>query len=137
MDRLGKEHLDFLIQCATSPNKTHSSELPVAELQQMANEGLLIRYGRSEFKYAISKQGSQFVKEQQARGQMIHPEIKTLAVKYVVTKGYEEEAAQKIVDEQGANEILRIQAEEMRQGAQKEVKIPTNEKGMPEIKFRG
>lgn len=136
MDRLGSEHLEFLTQCALKPNKIHGSSLPPADLDLMAKEGLLIKYGRLDSRYAISKYGAQFVKEQQARGEMIHPEIRGLAIKYVITKGYEEAAAAKIVDEQGADEILKIQADELRQGTQKEVKIPMNDRGKVEIKFR-
>lgn len=137
MDRLGPEHLEFLTQCSLKPNKIHESALPPAELDQMSREGLLIKYGGTKPRYAISKGGAQFVKDQQSRGSMIHPEIRALAIKYVLSKGYEQEAAEVIVDKQGANEILRVQADELRQGTQKEVKIPTNDLGAVEIKFRG
>ncbi len=136
MDKLEKEHMDFLRVCAGKPNSTHPlpENVSLFDAEMMAAEGLLISYHKSTgTHYAIGRYGTQFVKES---GFSESPEMKKLAVDYVITKGYETEAAESIVAEHGVEKILGTQAEEIRAGAQREVKIPVNERGEVEVKFR-
>jgi hypothetical protein len=138
MDRLEQKHIDFLRICAEAPNRIHQLPEDVSQMDAdaMANEGLLIKYNRPTApQYAIARYGSQFVKEHSTAS----PEMRKLAIAYVMSKieGGSEEDAEKIVNENGVETILRTQAEEMRHGSQREVKVPTNELGAPEIKFRG
>jgi hypothetical protein len=132
MDTLGKDHIDFLRQCASTPNKVHSSDLPFDDLRKMVDEGLLIQYSRVPVAYAITKIGVQVAKTFGAS-----PELIKLATDYVQSKGYDESAAKGIVEEHGAESILQSQATELRQTGQKEITVPINELGKPEIKYRG
>ena len=136
MDKIEQNHLDFLRKCAGKPNSIHELDETItqADADQMAQEGLLIRYNKPLGPmYCIGRYGSQYVKEAGQPG----VEMTKLAVKYVVSKGYSEEAAVVIVADNGVDTILKSQAEEMRQGTQREVKVPMNAQGNPEIKFRG
>lgn len=132
MDRLEKKHIDFLRLCAGTPNRTHSSDLPFDDLRKMVDEGLLIQYNRIPVAYAITKVGASVAKTFGAS-----PEIIDLALKYVQSKGFDESAAKGIVEEHGAESILQSQATELRQIGQKEITVPINEQGKPEIKYRG
>lgn len=135
MDRLGPLHIAFLQHCAEKSNSIHKSDLPVSELEQMVQEGLLIKYNKPNgLQYCITRAGASV-----ARSYGASPEITKLAVDYVISKGYEQEAAEKIVAEHGAESILMSQAEELKGGAsgQREVVVPMNEQSKPEIKFRG
>lgn len=135
MNRLEKKHIDFLIKCTKEPNKVHSSDLPPADLKQMADEGLLIGYNRIPPQYAISKYGAQYIKEETARTP--GPEMRELAIKYVISKDYSAEEAEQIVDQEGVDKILATQAEEMRHSTQQEVKPPTDDKGNVTMRFKG
>lgn len=138
MDRLEQKHIDFIRTCAEKPMSIHTLPISISpmEADAIANEGLLIRYARpTGNRYAIGRYGAQFIKE--GYGASESPEMKKLAVDFVVSKGYEEPAATKIVAEHGVEYILKSQADELREGTQKEVKIPTNAQGKAEIKFKG
>lgn len=137
MDRLEEKHLEFLRLCASQPNKIHESDLPPAELDQMANEGLLIRYGGVKVRYCISKYGVKLVKDMIARKELVDPKAKEQALDYVKSKGYEKAVAEKIVEDHGAEVILKSKSEESALETQREVKIPTNAQGKPEMKFKG
>ncbi len=138
MNKLEAKHMEFLRRVAAKPNSIHPlGDMPIADADAMANEGLLIKYNKSTGPwYSIGRYGAQYVKEHLTAGDS--PELKALAIAYVKSKGYEEEgAAEKIVEHEGVDLILRSQAEEIRQErqGQKEVSIPMNEQGKPEIKF--
>jgi hypothetical protein len=137
MDKLEQIHIDFLRTCADNPNKIHSSsEIPAADLEQMANEGLLIKYHKNlGNKYAISHYGSQYIK---AQGSVDNPEMRKLAMEYVISKGgYTEAEAEEIVARHGIEAIFQAQSEERQFSGQREVKVPTDDQGKAEIKFRG
>jgi hypothetical protein len=136
MLKLEEKHHEFLKLCAEKPNKVHESDLPAEDLEQMVQEGLIIKYGGVRTKFAIARYGTQFVKEQITGNGPVSPEITELAVKYVMSKGYSKAAAQQIVTEHGANYLLKEQAAELRSSGQKEVKIPVNAQGLSEIRFR-
>lgn len=129
MDRLGDVHLAFLRECAAKPRSTHLSDLPVEELQQMVDERLLIKYSTRGGSYAITPGGSQFVKTLGAS-----PELKKIAVDFVKSKGFNEEEAIRVVEEHGAERVLK--AQDPGATGQREIVIPTNEQGKPEIKAR-
>ncbi len=135
MNKLEAKHMEFLRRVASKPNSIHPlGDFPVAEADAMAAEGLLVKYNKATGPwYSIGRYGAQYVKEHLVGGDS--PEMRKLAEAYVVSKGYTEEAAVEIVDREGVETILRSQAEEMRQGTQKEVQIPMNEQGKAEIKF--
>jgi hypothetical protein len=136
MNRLEKHHIDFLRTCAAKPNSIHALPLDVLHIDAdaMAAEGLLVKYQKPTGRfYAIARYGAQYVKEISEPG----PELTDLAVKYVMSKGFEEDKAKEIVEQHGVNNVLQSQADEMRQGAQREVTIPTNAQGVPEIKYKG
>jgi len=140
MNRLEEKHIEFLRRVASKPNSIHPlGELPMVDADAMAAEGLLIKYNKATGPwYSIGRYGAQYVKDHLTSNDS--PELKALAVAYVKSKGYEEEgAAEKIVEREGVETILRSQAEEIRQErqGQKEVSVPMNERGVPEIKFRG
>jgi spore maturation protein SpmB len=135
MNKLEQYHIDFLRVCATKPNNIHAQPENISsqDADIMCAEGLLIKYTKPTGRfYAIGRYGAQFIKE---LGN--DTEMTKLAINYVISKGYEESAAQEIVTKEGVESILRTQAEEMKQGTQREVTVPTNALGKPEIKFRG
>lgn len=138
MDRLEERHIDFLRTCATEPNRIHplTENINVIEAEDLVREGLLIKYVRVDgTKYAIARYGAQYVKE--LYGSNDSPDLKKLAIDFVITKGYSEANAIELVEQVGANAILKSQADEMRQNSQREVTIPLNEQGKPEIKYKG
>jgi hypothetical protein len=139
MDRLEQRHIDFLRTCAGSPNKIHSLPDNVTEMEAnaMATEMLLIRYNKipGKAQYAIGRYGAQFVKE--GYGATESPDMIKLAIDYIMGKGYSEAEAMASIGQHGVEKVLEAQAMEMRQGSQREVKVPLNEQGKPEIKFRG
>src|SRR3954468_11316101 len=125
MERLGPEHIEFLRTCAAKPVRTHSSNLPEKDLDLMAAEGLLISYNRATGKqYAITSVGSQVVKSYGAPENMIK-----IARDFVISKGYDPEAAAKIVSEHGVETILKSKDEELKTLAsgQREVTVPMDE----------
>lgn len=138
MDRIEQKHIDFLRTCAASPNKVHSLPLDIDTMEgdALAQEGLLIKYSKpTGAKYSIGRYGTQYVKE--SYGAIESPDMIKLAVDYIIGKGYSEEDAIASVKQHGVEKVLEAQAIEMRQGTQREVKVPINEQGQPEIKFRG
>lgn len=135
MNRLETNHIDFLRKCASQPNRIHGSDLPPEDLAQMTNEGLLLSYNKpSGMMYCITHAGGLVAK---SYGES--PDLIDIAVKYVISKGYEEEAARKIVSDNGAEHILKSMAAEQKEGGtgQREVTLPMSETGVPQIKFRG
>lgn len=138
MNKLEQKHINFLRSCAAKPNSIHAlpKEVDFMDADAMAKEGLLVKYNKPTGpQYAIGRYGAQFVKE--GFGVSISPEMTKLAVDYVTTKGYTKEAAEKVVIENGVELILQSQAEEMRRGTQREVVVPLNDQGKPEIKYKG
>lgn len=136
MEKLEQKHINFLRTCAEKANKIHNvpEGVSIEDADAMAAEGLLIRYNRIPAPmYCIARYGTQFVKE---FGASDTPEMRKLAVAYVMTKGYEEEAADKIVTENGVAVILDTQAQEMRKGTQREVQAPTDANGNVDLKFK-
>ena len=140
LQTLGPKHIEFLRKVASKPNSIHPlGTMNQADADAMAHEGLLIKYAKAAGPmYAIGRYGAQYVKEHGAVKPDESPEMKALAIAYVKDKGYTDEGvAEKIVAEQGVEKILFTQAEEIRQGRQREVTIPLNEQGKPEIRYKG
>src|SRR6266404_4429685 len=105
MNKLEKEHMDFLRVCAAGANSIHPipKNVLLADAEMMAAEGLLISYSKpTGYHYAIAQYGAQFVKES---GVSESPEMRKLAVDFVISKGYDEEAAEAIVSEHGIETI--------------------------------
>ena len=143
MNRLEDKHVVFLKQCADKPQKTHESDLPVEDLEQMVKESLLIKYGGVTNRYSISRYGTQYVKERISNGKDVGPvlpEMRAAAVKYVMSHGHDKQNAEALVDEWGVNYLLEAQAKEVRANqqvvGQRDIQIPRNEQGVPEIRFR-
>lgn len=136
MEKLEQVHLDFLRKCAEQPNKIHSStDVPAKDLEQMTNEGLLIKYNKIPVQYAISHYGAQYIK---AQGSPETPEMKKLAKEYVMGKIHCTEAeAEEVVAQNGVEAIFNTQSEERLAGSQREVKVPVDARGKADIKFRG
>lgn len=135
MQHLGIEHLEFLRKVATKPNSIHPLEdISMEDADTMAIEGLLIKYNKPTGPfYAIGRFGAQYAKEHAGPS----PEMRELAIKYVKSKGYEEEGvAEEIVDREGVEKILFSQAQELRHGGQRDIQIPTDDKGNTDIKFK-
>lgn len=140
LQTLGPKHVEFLRKVASKPNSIHPlGDMNQADADAMANEGLLIKYAKAAGPmYAIGRYGVQYVKEHGMANPNDIPEMVKLAVDYVKSKGYTEEgAAEKIVEQEGVEKILLTQAEELRNSRQREVSIPLNEQGKPEIRFKG
>lgn len=136
MNRLENQHIEFLRICANAPNQIHPKPPNVSaeDLNQMVQESLLIPYFKpAGTMYAISKNGSSVIKSMNTPS----VEMRHLARQYVLSKGVPEEYVDGVIDQHGVENILKSQAEEMNNGRQKEVNIPTNEFGAREIKFRG
>ena len=133
---MNKAQIELLKRCAAKPNSIHEpGEASITDADQLANEGLLIKYNKPLGPmYSIGRFGAQYVKENFSPNGS--PEMRKLALAYVVGKGYSEEQAEEIVDTEGVEKILLTQAEELRSGTQREVQVPLNERGEPEIKFR-
>lgn len=142
MNRLEDKHIEFLRQCAEKPLKVHESDLPIEDLDQMVKENLLIKYGAGlRNKYSISRYGTQYVKERlSTKDAPVLPEMRAAALKYVMSKNYDEADANDLIAEWGVPYLLDAEAKEMRafsqQVGQKDVAIPMNAQGKPEIKFR-
>ena len=142
MNRLEDEHIQFLRQCAEKPLKVHESDLPIEDLDQMVKESLLIKYGSGvRTKYSISRFGVQYVKERlSTKDAPVLPEMRAAAVKYVMSKGHDEKAADAIISEWGVPYLLESEARETRAFSQhvgqRDVVVPRNEQGVPEIRFR-
>lgn len=138
MNRIEQRHIEFLRLCASNSNKVQPlpADVPIMEADALVTEGLLIKYNKPNGPhYAIGRYGSQYVKETYSAPES--PDMKKLAVDFVVSKGYEPEAAETIVENNGVEVILNSQAEELRKGTQREVTVPMNEQGLPQIKFKG
>lgn len=125
MERLGQVHIDFLRKCAADSGHTHKPEgIKKDELELMVSEGLLIAYNRgSYFEYAITQNGGKV-----AATFGDSPELVKIAVEYVMSKGYSDEAAEKIVKDYGAEHILKSKAAEDKGDGegQREVKAPAD-----------
>lgn len=137
MERLEQKHIDFLRTCAASPNRVHSlpEGIDQEDANQLANEGLLVKYNKALGpQYSIARYGAQFVKE---FGATETPEMRKLAVDYVVSKGYSPDAAEEIVTREGVGTILYSQAEELRKGNQREVQPPTDANGNVKMQYKG
>lgn len=127
MERLGQQHIEFLQLCAGKPSKIHESDIPLSELQQMVDEGLLIKYNSGvKPKYCATKLGVRLAKSFGAS-----PELIKVAEDFVVSKGYTPEAAKSIVEKYGAEVILK--SENNLDERQREVKIPLDAQGRPQI----
>lgn len=130
------KHYEFLRQCADKPQKCHSTDtISPLDLEEMVKDGLLIKYNRLPLAFAITPYGSRVAKN---NPDTTSPELVKLAVEYVISRGYSRDAADQIVQEHGAEAILKSQAEERKltQKGQQEIKVPLNEQGKPEMKFK-
>lgn len=137
MERIEQKHVDFLKLCADTPNRIHKvpEGMDPADASALSVEGLLIQYNKpGGAQYAITGDGSRFI---QSFGATDTPEMVKLAVAYVMTKGYDEEAAQTIVKDNGCAIILKSQVEEESGNRQREVKLPTDANGNTRMQFRG
>lgn len=135
MDRLEDKHVEFLRQCLELPHKIHESNLPKPDLDQMVKEGLLIQYNKPEgTRYCISKAGASV-----ARSYGPSKELIEIAIDYVISRGYEREAAESIVAKEGAEKILKSKAEFAKEElgtGQKEVTVPLNAQGGTGMTFK-
>lgn len=110
MDRLGPIHIQFLRTLAGQDKHTHPAPANIKqdELTQMVREGLLIEYNDAlQKRYTVTQLGSRLA---QSYGDS--PELEKIAVAYVMTKGYDKDSALKIVQENGAEMILRSKKSE-------------------------
>ena len=132
MKRLEQKHIDFLRKCAGA-NTTQVPDEPIdkADLDQMVKEGLLIEYRGIETRYTVTQNGSRFARDFGAS-----PELEKIAIEYVKSKGYSQEAAEKIVKENGAEVILKSkQQEDGPTEGQRGLRVPTDDMGKPAMKF--
>lgn len=136
MDRLGDVHIKFIKKCAAHDKNTQVPDdiIPKSELDLMVTEGILIEYNGTPNRYTVTRNGAALASSLSIES----PELNKIAVEFVKSKGYEQDAAESIVKEHGAEYILKSKAEETKgdRRGQSEVMVPSNEQGKHEIKFR-
>jgi len=123
MNKLGDKHIEFLRACAKDAGHTHAADgIPKDDLDLMVKEGLLIEYNRGgRYEYAITPVGVNVAASFGDSAEAIE-----MAVKFVMTKGYDEAGARRLVAENGAKKIFEAKAAEERGNAsgQREIKAP-------------
>lgn len=129
MERLGPVHILFLRQLAANDKQTHLAPTSIKqdELNQMVLEGLLIEYvGPAAKRYTVTQLGARLA---QSYGDS--PELEKIAIEFVMSKGYNQEDAAKIVKDHGSEVILRTKRVDEGGGSgQKEINMKS-EGGKP------